>query len=345
MMNDYTAILTKVRAMRSKLLTNEEIQNNLSLKKIEDIYQVLQKTEGYNRAARDASLTEFTPRTVIPIIHNGVYYTFLKLYRFASLEQRKVLKLYGIKYEADFIKKVVNNVLANKDSKIYFKGFTDYLEKSRHFDISRIESATTIDEVLDALNGTIYADFIEQNRSSLQETPIDSNVLNVKFDQFVAMYIWKRARHVFSEKELKQFKKYYGSFVDLINIESIYRLKFIYKMNPDEIRNYILPPSRQLDEAMIEELLQANNQLSFERVLRSMGYAEVIVNDKRTNDLRIEESEFLKDLLRFLVRSCRESMLPILEYLEDKQREATYLAQITENIGWNNVKPVEKEWV
>ena len=76
-----------------------------------------------------------------------------------------------------------------------------------------------------------------------------------------------------------------------------------------------------------------------------MGYAEVIVNDKRTNDLRIEESEFLKDLLRFLVRSCRESMLPILEYLEDKQREATYLAQITENIGWNNVKPVEKEWV
>ena len=70
-------------------------------------------------------------------------------------------------------------------------------------------------------------------------------------------------------------------------------------MNNEEIKNYILTPSRQLDEAAIEELLQANNQLSFERILNSMGYAEVIVNDKRTNDLRIEESEFLKDLLNF----------------------------------------------
>ena len=38
-------------------------------------------------------------------------------------------------------------------------------------------------------------------------------------------------------------------------------------------------------------------------------------------------------------------MLPILEYLEDKQREATLLAQTTEKIGWNNVKPAEKELV
>ncbi|SHE48443.1 ATP synthase (C/AC39) subunit [Atopostipes suicloacalis DSM 15692] len=345
MMNDYTAILTKVRAMRSKLLSKEEIQNNHSLKSLEDIYQVLQRTEGYDRAARDTDITELTPRSIIPIIHNGVYYTFLKLYRFANLEQRKVLKLYGIKYETDFIKKVINNILAKKDSNIYFEGFTDYLEKSRHFDIDRIESATTIDEVIDALNGTIYAEFFEENRSSFQEIPIDSNVLNVKFDQFIAMHVWKRARHIFSEKELKQFKKYYGSFADLINIESIYRLKFIYEMSNEEIKNYILPPSRQLDEVTIEELLQANNQLSFERLLRSMGYAEVIVNDKRTNDLRIEESEFLEGLLKFLVRSCRESMLPILEYLEDKQREASLLAKTTEKIGWNNVKPAEKELV
>lgn len=344
-MNDYTAILTKVRAMRSQLLSPEDIQNNPNLKKPEDIYQLLQKTEGYNRAIREIDMTEFTPKTIIPIINNGVYYTFLKLYRFANLKQRSVLKLYGIKYEAEFIKRIINNLQADKTSNIYFKGFTDYLEKSRNFNIGKIENATTITEVIDSLNETIYAEFFEEHRTAFQAESFDSNVLNVKFDQFVALYIWKKARHVFSEKEIKRFKKYYGSFIDLINIESIYRLKFIYEMNNEEIKNYILTPSRQLDEAAIEELLQANNQLSFERILNSMGYAEVIVNDKRTNDLRIEESDFLKDLLKFLVRSCRESMLPILEYLEDKQREATLLARMTEKIGWDNLKSVEKELV
>src|SRR5699024_12153451 len=88
-MNDYTAILTKVRAMRSQLLSPEDIQNNPNLKKPEDIYQLLQKTEGYNRAIQEIDMTEFTPKTIIPIINNGVYYTFLKLYRFANLKQRR----------------------------------------------------------------------------------------------------------------------------------------------------------------------------------------------------------------------------------------------------------------
>src|SRR5699024_8122609 len=132
-MNDYTAILTKVRAMRSQLLSPEDIQNNPNLKKPEDIYQLLQKTEGYNRAIREIDMTEFTPKTIIPIINNGVYYTFLKLYRFANLKQRSVLKLYGIKYEEEFIKRIINNLQADKTSNIYFKGFTDYLEKSRNF--------------------------------------------------------------------------------------------------------------------------------------------------------------------------------------------------------------------
>lgn len=344
-MNDYTAILTKVRALRSQLLSEEDIQNNPNLKKLQDIYQVLQRTEGYDRAIQATDIRELTTEAIIPVIRNGVYYTFLKLYRFANLKQRSVLKLYGIKYEAEFIKKTINNIQAKKPSNIYFKGFTDYLEKSRNYNMDKIENATTINEVIDSLNGTIYADFFEEYRSDFQAETFNSNLLNIKFDQFVAMYIWKKARHVFSEKELKRFKKYYGSFIDLINIESIYRLKFIYKMNDEEIKSYILPASRQLDDFTIEELLQANNQLSFERILSSIGYAEVIVNDQKTNDIRIEESDFLDDLLKFLVRSCRESMLPILEYLEDKQSEAILLEQMTEKIGWNNVKPVEKELV
>lgn len=114
-------------------------------------------------------------------------------------------------------------------------------------------------------------------------------------------------------------------------------------MDHEQIKNYILPPSNQLDERVIEELLQANNQLSFERILNSIGYGEVIKNEKRTNDFRIEEADFLERLLKFLTRACRESMLPILEYLEDKQREATLLVQTTEKIGWDKAKPLEKE--
>lgn len=343
MMNEYTAITTKTRAMRSKLLASDYIQNEQNLNSLNEIHQLLLQTEGYDRAIKDSEITPLTPNDLIPVIYNGVYYTFLKLYRFANLNQRQVLKLYGIQYESDFIKRVLSNIRANNKIDIYFEGFTNYLEKSRGFNISKIQSATTVSEVIDALKHTVYADFFEKYRSNFQDAYYDSNLLNVKFDQFVAVYIWKKARHVFSEKEVKRFKKYYGSYSDLVNIESIYRLKFIYEMDHEQIKNYILPPSNQLDERVIEELLQANNQLSFERILNSIGYGEVIKNEKRTNDFRIEEADFLERLLKFLTRACRESMLPILEYLEDKQREATLLVQTTEKIGWDKAKPLEKE--
>ena len=342
-MNDYIAITTKVRAMRSKLLSNDYIQNNPNMKDLKDIYQVLLQTEGYHRAITDGKIKEITPNSLIPVIYNGVYYTFLKLYRFANLKQRQVLKLYGIKYEVDYIKKMLNNVKRQNPSNIYFEGFTSYLEKSRGFNVHKMQTANTVSEVIDSLKGTIYEKFFEKYRSDFQNEFYDPNILNIKLDQFAALYIWKKARHVFSEKEIKRFKKYYGSYIDLVNIESIYRLKFVYEMDNEQIKDYLLTPARQLDEAIIEELLQANNQLSFERILNSIGYGEVIVNEKRTNDLRIEETELLANLLKFLTRACRESMLPILEYLEDKQREATLLVQTTEKVGWTKTEPLEKE--
>lgn len=342
-MNDYTAITTKTRALRSKLLSHDYIQNEQNLNSLKTIHQLLIQTEGYDQAIKDSNITPLTPGHLIPVIYNGVYYTFLKLYRFATLNQRKVLKLYGIKYESEFIKTVLNNIKKNNYSDIYFERFTSYLERNRGFDISKLQSATTVSEVIDSLNGTIYAEFFEKYRSNFQDDYYDSNLLKVKFDQFVAMYIWKKARHIFSEKEVKQFKKYYGSYIDLVNIGSIYRLKFVYKMENDQIKNYILQPSRRLTDSIIEELLQANNQIGFERILNTIGYAEVIAKEKRTNNLRIEKGEFLERLLRFLTRACRESMLPILEYLEDKQREAKLLVQTTEKIGWNKANPLERE--
>lgn len=342
-MNDYTAIITKVRAMRSKLLSKESIQNNSNVKELKDINRILLQTEGYNRAIKDTEIREFTPNSLIPTIYNGVYYTFLKLYRFANLKQRQVLKLYGIKYEAEFIKRIMNDVQMENHSNNYFEGFTNYLEKSRGFNIDNLQTATTISDVIDSLTDTVYSDFFEKYRSNFQDDYFDSNILNIKFDQFVALYIWKKARHVFTGKEINQFKKYYGSYTDIINIESIYRLKFIYEMDSEQIKKNILAPSRQLDETIIEELLQANNQLSFERILNTIGYSEVLTREHRTNSLRIEEKYFLENLLRFLTRACRESMLPIIEYLEDKQNEASLLIQTTERIGWNQAKPLERE--
>lgn len=343
MMNDYIAITTKVRAMRSHLLSKESIQNNSSLKDLEDIHKTLLQTEGYNRAIKDTEIIKFTPNSLIPTIYNGVYYTFLKLYRFANLEQRQILKLYGVKYETEFIKNIINDVQRGNQSKNYFEGFTHYLEKSRGFNMDKIQTATTISEVIDSLSYTVYSDFFEKYRSEFHDDYIDSSVLNIKFDQFVALYIWKKARHVFSKKEIDKFKKYYGSYTDIVNIESIYRLKFIYEMESEQIKEYILAPSRELNDSIIEELLQANNQLSFERTLNTVGYSEVITKNNRTNSLRIEEKLFLENLLRFLTRACQESMLPIIEYLEDKQNEAALLVQTTERIGWNKANPLERK--
>lgn len=161
MMNEYTAITTKTRAMRSKLLASDYIQNEQNLNSLNEIHQLLLQTEGYDRAIKDSEITPLTPNDLIPVIYNGVYYTFLKLYRFANLNQRQVLKLYGIQYESDFIKRVLSNIRANNKIDIYFEGFTNYLEKSRGFNISKIQSATTVSEVIDALKHTVYADFLK----------------------------------------------------------------------------------------------------------------------------------------------------------------------------------------
>lgn len=339
-MNDYIALITKVRAMRSQLLTKEDIQDNPSIKNTQDIYQLLLQTEGYSQTLQYLDTVDYTPDYLIPLIHNGVYQTFLKLYRFSSLRQRQVLKLYGIKYEADYIKRILTTIQSQKDTSHHFDNFTHYLEKSRGFDIAKLQSAKTIGSFIDAMNDTVYSEFFETYSSSFKEDTFDIRTLSVRFDQFVASYVWKHARHIFSDKELKPFKKFYSSYTDLVNIESIYRLKFIYELDNEQIKRYLLTPYRRLDETIIEELTQANNELRFIRILNSIGYEEAVTRST-IDGLRLKRTDFLESLLRSLTRACRESMLPIIEYLENKQYEASLLVHETEKLAWSNTTQLE----
>lgn len=332
-MNDYTAIESKIRAMRAKLLTPSFIQEDLTANSADEFYRFLSSQSSY-RQVMPEQLPRQMPRDELEtIIMHGVQLDFIKLYRFASIEQRRALQLFGVRYEVSFIKEVMHQVDNLHQLKLSLNPFTDYLDKSRHFHTAELLLAHSIHDVIHSFRDTIYAPFFEKFSLNNQVDSYNHYELESALDQFIALYVDRKARRVLKAKELNYFKKLDGTSYDLMNICIIYRLKFLFHYENDDIRSALFKTHHRLTDQVFDQLLLTSDLASFQAIVDDLGYGQTLDFTQAYFPL-LAQHQLVDQLFRRYVRALPHSMLTIFEYLEDKETEARLLIQELEKISY-----------
>ena len=95
----YSGTATKIRAMHSHLFTNKEYEELAQISTVPEALVYIRQHPGYTNVFYGKDESELHRGEIERMLTNSIYIAFQKIYRFASIHQRKFLSMYFQRYE------------------------------------------------------------------------------------------------------------------------------------------------------------------------------------------------------------------------------------------------------
>lgn len=232
----YSGITTKVRAMESRLFTEEQFREMAALEDVHSAADYLKQQPAYAGIFSGLDDSMLHRGNIERLLTLSLYRDFASLYRFGSLKQRRFLDLYFMHYEIDIMKRALRHVYSKQPAEMDLSEFREFFEKHSSIDLVALSQSESLEEFLSSLKGSIYYDLLAGLAENGKCSSFD---YELQLDLFYFKSLWKIKNKILSKKELKILDECFGSKIDLLNIQWMYR----------STQYYHLPGSRYLFSA------------------------------------------------------------------------------------------------
>ncbi len=326
----YSGIVTKIRAMQSKLLTQKDFEDIASCKSVPEAIEYLKGRPGYAEYLGEMDDSLYHRGSVEKVLYQSLFDDYSRIFRFAGIRQKKFLRLYWKRYEVDLINyclRIVFNHYAAPFDLEYKKRFFD-----RYSDISidRLITSANINELVDNLRGTEYYGALSRIRDSEEATLFD---YDLALDLYYFSVMWRKERKLLTGQEKEMFLKDFGTKIDLLNLQWVYRAKKYYHMLAPDIYALTIPYHYRIRVDEFKTLVDTPTVEEFEHKVAQTYYAKRYeIADSGTIERRY------KDILKHLYVTDRRrdpySIATINAYLFLKEDEIDKLTTALECIRY-----------
>lgn len=336
---NYDAVNTKISALYGKLLQDDDYKKMISLKTPTDIAVYLKDNTHYREFFRDKDVSKMHRDEIERLLKEGLITYMDKLIHYFYGAYRDFFKCFYLKYEIIDLKTIARQIhiekdFANLSENLVFAG------KYRYIDINKVLKAHTIPELINSLEGTVYYPYIKNIMS------LSSNLL-YNFE----MSIDKAYFSILEEKvgklaanDKKAFYDLYGSYIDMLNLQWIYRGKKFYKLSPEEIFNYTLNKGYKFNYQRIKIFCYSNDIEDFIKKATQTPYAFLFKNDE-TQDIFMERRmhRYLYNKVKNAKRRAAQDISPVISYMELIEFQLNDIVSIIENVRYGmNLEETKK---
>ena len=260
----------------------------------------------------------------------SLYQDYTRIYLFATLEQRKFLKLYLKRYEVELINYCLRIVINHYQEPFDLNHKRAFFDRYSQISIEKLIHSRTTDELIENLKGTEYYNTLKKLRDSGKATLFDYDLaLNLYY--FVSM--WKQRKKILKPKELELFTRDYGAQINMLNIQWIYRAKKYFNLSPADIYALLIPIQYKISTVLIKEMVEASDLDAFQKAVEKTSYAK---HFDFSQNLTVEK--LYTDYLYYLYRSDRRkdpySIASINTYLFLKEEEIKKLTTVIECVRY-----------
>ena len=269
----YGSVNAKVKAMKARLLTEEDYYNLCSSAnvheaglKLKDFLEYTQTVESIISTGADNR--HMYEQRLIKVLDNN----YFKIHGFlADANVIKYLDACFLKREIQVIKYMLGNFYDKRD-----KGRNiSYTQGFRFFDIDikNLGECETIEGFLDLLSENkffhIVKDVYASNQSLFEmEIALDFNYYK---------NLWKARKKYLKGDDLKAAAIIDGTEADMQNLLWIYRLKSYYPMRVESVYKYVMPLHYKLKPEIITKLVESS-PANMKYALLETPYAHVFEN-------------------------------------------------------------------
>ena len=115
-MLSYSGISTKIRAMQSKLINEQQLAEIAQLTSVPQVVSYLKKTPQYGAVWSNVDENALHRGEIEVMLKKTIFQNFSQIYSFADKEQRKFLMLYSKRYEIRVLKELLANIFDHRDT-------------------------------------------------------------------------------------------------------------------------------------------------------------------------------------------------------------------------------------
>lgn len=325
---EYSGLVTKTKAMHGGLLTNDVLMSLSECESVENIIGFLREYGSY--APIYQSHEEIAHRAQVEaVIGDSLYSDYGKLYRFAGSSQRKALEIIFLRYEMNVLKECFEHaVLGKKQQNLAYLNL--FFDRHASFDTSAVTEAKNLTELIQALEGSVYASFLHRMQENTSMTYAD---YVVQLDILYYKMAWKRKDKLAEPSMRKICTQILGTEIDWQNIMWMYRSKRFYGRRQSEIYADMIPITYRLKQSEQKALLESENLDDFVDILSKSAYftekdALVHLGDE------ITFGQIMERTYRKLCRKYPMSIAPVFQYLYDKENEIDMLTTVLEGVRY-----------
>ncbi len=268
----YSGMTTKVRAMESRLITEEQFREMASLEDVRSAADYLRQLPAYKDIFSNLDDTKLHRGNIEQLLAQSEYRDFSRLYGFANQKQKQFLQLLFLHYEVDILKRILRNVTSRNPAALDLSLFQPLFKRHGSIDLMRLCHTRSLEEFLAALDGTPYRKLFPEHGSSAQ-VPLAE--YEVRLDLFYYSSIWKLRAKSLSRQDRKLLDQCFGSQLDLLNLQWIYRCKKYYRLPAADIYALLIPVYYRLQKEQTARLVEAAGPEEFLKILQTTHYGRL----------------------------------------------------------------------
>jgi len=274
----FSAINTKIRAMRSQFLKEEDYIKLMEMDSVKDQITYLKEETKYSQVLKDLDENANIQQVELQLERLQVR-QFEKIIKFFSDDYDRYIKSYMFRHETEDLKLFLR-VLSRGEKLQDYRMESLLKEKYYSFSYDKVKDAKSVVDFIDKLKGTKFYDVLypyrNENHSKLMF------YMEMNLDRLYFNTISESAQKL-SKADREAFNKVFGENIDILNIEWIYRgLKF-YNLSPEELINYTLPHGLVFKFRDLKDLCYGDLE-HLKAVVRQTRYKE-LVNEEKDIDL------------------------------------------------------------
>lgn len=326
------AILAKARSMYSQRLTEQNYEELLKRRDVNDLANYLKSDTVYNEILSSFKEGTIHRGQLEALLNKEIFLRLDRLARYAPKNEAKFYKLGIIEIEIQLILQKIR-IVTSKIYTGYDIEIPDYLGKNASFHIYNLLGVEDYEGILECLKGTKYYDALFKYRPSKEDEHFDTNLLELELKHIYYYEYIETVKKLYKGKKQKDLLTMLNTSIELQNITKIYRLKKYFHATPDQIREVLFMESSRIPKSKMEELIVAKDASEFLRVLADSPY-KLYVDDSEFVYIEYYTEKIKYYLARRYMRFSTDSALVYMTYKIVYQIEIDNLKHIIEGIRY-----------
>lgn len=328
---EYSGIVTKLKAMEAKLLTEHQFEEIANLGTVPEVAEYLRKNSSYAEVLDTLSDEQLHRGNIEKVLVQSLYHDYTKIYRFCGQKQRKFMNLLMKHYEVELINYCLRIVINHYKQPFDLHYKKDFFDRYSQISIDKLIMSRTTDELVENLKGTEYYEPLVKIKDSQHVTLYD---YNLALDLHSISAIWKERKRKLCKSDIEIFTRDYGAKIDLLNLQWIYRAKKYYSMKSADIYRMLIPIHCKLSTDLIKEMAEAPGLEEFLNVVERTSYARHY-DFKQNHTMEQMNEECLHRLYTIDRRRNPYSIASVNTYFFLKEEELRKLTTVMECIRYS----------